>query len=229
MSKTLGQWGMMACLLIVASGCGGVEPQDDITVGALIKKILPPGPQEKRHELITKLGSTDADLRREAVESLSQDESAEWEITPKILSVMAGGDPDEQVRAASVRALTLIENDIYLKEVLKSAIRDRSVMVRRAVLKVLANRDDQGSLNMLLEILDNEEKAVLRADAAQGLGNYRERPAIRGLLRGLTDEQFNVSYCARQSLRKLTGEDFGYDQQLWQEWLSKKNELTREN
>jgi HEAT repeat protein len=197
--------------------------EEESPVSTLIRKLLPPSPQQRRQKLLENLSSPDADLRREGVQMLSEGEAAGWEITPKILSIMAQGDPDQQVRAAALGALISGDDEIYLPAALEAAVKDVSPGVRRQCVTALAERDDQSGLDTLIEFLKNDSDKNIRTAAAQALANYRHRKAVSALLEALNDQEFSVSYRARESLQKLTGEDFGYDRQLWGVWLSRQS------
>ena len=84
---------------------------------------------------------------------------------------------------------------------------------------VVAEIPSDDSLAILLDRLKNDSDPAVRAAAAAALGEYHDRRAIQGLLAGLTENEFAVSYQAKKSLNRLTGKDFGYDKSAWQGWL----------
>jgi HEAT repeat protein len=205
--------------LVVVCGCKVSDPEGRSPVVAWLAKLFPESPAEKRQKLLSKLSSPDADLRREGVLMLGEGESANWKVTIEILTIMAQGDMEEQVRAAAVQVFAKLYKSEKLPEVLIKSSRDRSVLVRRECVLALERRGDEESMDVLLNMLGRDADEGIRSEAARALGNYRFRKAIQGLLGGLDDDEFGVRYRSGESLRKLTGKDFGSDQQAWRDWF----------
>jgi len=208
--------GLFFALLVCGGGCTILTSKEH-PVAALLSKL---GGKSGSQELQEQLLSPDADLRREAVVKLGKGKTAKWEITAKMLGIMATGDPDEQVRVAAVRTLAKVDKGESLLEVLKQAAKDDSWLVRTECAEVLGKSGDDRSAAILLEMLSNDKNASVRGKVASVLKGFRDRKVIRGLVGGLTDAQFSVQYQSLQSLRQVTGQDFGYDQVAWQRWFS---------
>jgi len=212
-------------LVVFAFPAGCQRPASDgqNPVTSLIIKLLPQNEQQKRQELIDKLSSSDPDLRREGVEELGRGESADWKVTPKMLSIMAQGDPDDLVRATALRVLAKIDQEEYLAKVLEAAVKDRSPLVRMESVKILATRNDDKSLSYLVVMLNDDTDVQVKTAAAGGLGNYQDQRAIRSLIGALDSKEFALCFRARQSLTALTGKDLGYNSQAWLDWLNQIN------
>ena len=200
-------------------GCQTTGSDEQSPVVAMIAKLIPDS-QQQRKKLQQQLLSPDADLRRDGVYMLAKGDATDWPVTPKILSTMAKGDPDAQVRAVAVSVLAKIDDDSYLQEVLPIATKDSSSLVRMECVNILAGQTNDQGLEILLKMLRDDDDSNIRTHAAQALKNYRQQKALRALLAGLADEQFSVSYQSRDSLREITGKDFGYNQASWQNWLN---------
>ena len=220
--------GLMCLLPFWAAGCRIATSNEQSPVAALIAKLLPDQPKVRRQKLLDSLSSPDADTRREGVLQLGRGEAAGWNATPNILSIMALGDQDAQVRAAAVRVLAHISDGPIVFETARKAAKDDSEMVRLASIAVLSHSSGEPELKTLLERLSQDQVGEVRAAAAAALGTYNDRRALRGLLNALEDAQFAVAYRARQSLNRLTGEDMGYDKQAWRQWLYTNNDLFRQ-
>jgi hypothetical protein len=206
------------------AGChgSGGEPKESPIV-LMLRKIWP-DPQKQQQEIWDSLSSPDADLRRDGVYLLREKPANSWEKTPQILNIMCQGDPDGQVRAVALKVLAELDiTDTYLPVALKTAATDQTVPVRRESVSIMSHRKDDASLERLLDMLNQDEDREVRSEAAVALANYNDRRSMRGLIRALTDEQFSVSYRARESLEKLAQADYGYDQQAWLAWLSSKD------
>jgi len=177
-------------------------------------------PEVFQRQLQEKLDSSDADLRREAVMMLAEEPAASWDTTANMLSQIALNDADEQVRAVAVGVLGSGDGGPELAEVLKQAAEDKSVVVRLECVKAVASQRTEWAKSILLGRLATDEDGSIRARAASGLSRHRDRQVLWGLWGCLDDEEFAVAYEARESLKKLTGRDLGYDRQAWQQWLS---------
>ena len=150
---------------------------------------------------------------------LGEGEPAAWEVTLEILALMSKGDPEPQVRAAAVQVHTKLDQSETLCDVLRRAARDRSPLVRRECIEALRDRNDEESMEVLLNLLAHDPEGSLRAEAAVALANYRYRKAVLSLAAALDDDEFAVLYRSRQSLGKLTGKDFEYDRSEWEDWI----------
>ncbi len=102
-------------------------------------------------------------------------------------------DPDRLVRIEAARALQRIHNPVAVETLL--------LAVREGELDANAEPDPQ-----------------VRAHAADALGQYAENRVVRALIATLTDSNFLVISRARQSLRTLTGQDYGFDSRAWTAW-----------
>jgi len=207
-------------LLGIVGGCKSLQFKDDESpIAKWIQKLLPENPTQKRQRLLQNLSSPDADLRREGVLMLGAGESADWDVTREILALMSKGDAEPQVRAAAVQVHARLDQSETLSDVLTRAARDRSPLVRRECIKALQHRNDEESLEVLLNLLAHDPEGSLRAEAAVALANYRYRKAVLSLAAALDDDEFAVLYRSRQSLQKLTGKDFQYDRPEWEDWI----------
>jgi HEAT repeat protein len=207
-------------VLFVCSGCVTVKEEPKDPVAAWILKLLPDSPQVRRQKLMERLGSSDADKRREGVIMLGKGDAPTWDATPKILRIMARGDQDGQVRAAAIQVMVKSYQVENIMDTLTATSKDSSALVRLESLYGLEKNPKDESMLVILEMLEQDSESSIRAEAATALARYRDRKAIRMLLKGLDDSEFSVSYQSRESLRKLTGKDFGYDVSQWQSWLT---------
>ncbi|NLF94990.1 MAG: HEAT repeat domain-containing protein [Oligosphaeraceae bacterium] len=211
---------LILLLVLGTSGCVTVKEEPQNPVAAWVLKLLPDSPQVRRQKLLERLGSADADQRRQGVLMLGEGQAPTWEATAKILRIMARGDVDAQVRAAAVQVLVknyAIEN---IMDTLKETANDKSLLVRRETLEGVCRRQQDDAMEILLVMREKDEERSIRARAAEVLAKYRNRKVIRSLINGLEDPEFAVSFQSRESLKKLTGRDFDYDSKEWQGWLA---------
>lgn len=211
-------------------GCASVDvPEHERNpVQNLIVKLLGETPAMWRQKLLDRLGSPDADFRREGVYMLNDKQAADWNVTPKILAIMAKGDTDGPVRAAALHVLAKVEPQGQpLVEILGKAGQDKSEEVQLEAIAVLAERaqsesqndNDPSDLDSLILLLESGKTATVRSRAAEVMRYYRDEKSLRALVSAMADEEFAVTYRARQSLQSLTGEDFGYDEHAWGQFV----------
>ena len=163
------------------------------------------------------LTSADADVRREAVLSLAKGKAARLKSTPELLGVVALDDRDSLVKATAVEALGAYRDWPRLIDVLEQTAKDEDAQVRLATVKVLDSIEpSEKSLTVLLSLLANETENEVRSETAEVLGTYPDRRTLRGLIAAVAADDFRVSYLSRQSLVRLTGQDYQYDDDAWQ-------------
>lgn len=112
-------------------------------------------------------------------------------------------DKDQRVRLESARALQRVHNPVAVGPLLT------------AIVEPDPRRPDSGG----------EEDADVRAEAAHALGQYRTEPVVQGLIAALSDRSLAVNRNALESLRTLTGQDFGYDTKEWFDWGQSASDL----
>lgn len=213
-------------VLMLMAGCQNAaerkpdpaEPEQS-PVSVLLKKLLPETSQARRQKLLDRLSSSDADMRRQGVLMLGEGDATKWEVTPKILSIMAQGDSAPQVRTASVQVLCKVGPEKTVEETLIRTAQDGDKFVRLESMEGLAKLHSTAIQQVYLDRLGHDKEAAIRCKAALELANYPDRAVARVLVEALADEDFSVSYSARESLKKLFGKDFGYEPKPWQDYL----------
>ncbi len=129
------------------------------------------------------------------------------------------GDPDPAVRAAALRALAG-NAPPEMAPVLIKALEDEDAFVRREAAQGLQRLHHRDAVDPLIERLDGEQEqdAQVRAEAARTLGQFPEPRVLQALIAALDDPQLAVDRNAAQSLRTLTGQDFGVSRAEWARW-----------
>lgn len=191
----------------------------------VIDALIPDSPSEQWEKLSNKLRSPDADIRRQGVLMLGEENFAGVEDVPELLAVMATGDPAAQVRATAVEVLSRVDtNSVKLQEVIEDRVTDHSPIVRLACVTALERYRHGWGAGLLIDRLNNDSETEIRATAASALKHYRNRRALGALVSAIGDINFQLAYEARNSLKEITGVDFEYDQQLWQQWIAENAE-----
>ena len=98
-----------------------------------------------------------------------------------------------------------------------AALDDPAGPVRKEAAIALADLRDPSTFDALVGALsDSEDKA--RYWAAEALGRIGDREAIGPILGALPEENPFVHRKFYEVLRRLSGEDFGYDLKKWRQW-----------
>jgi bilin biosynthesis protein len=123
---------------------------------------------------------------------------------PELLKILDSGSADETIKGHAAWALAFIgaEAAEYLTPALKSDSLDVRCAVLGAIVKVVQEQPN----DKLLEILVNgltEPEAILRSEAASGLGQVNHPPAIPHLILACKDVDVDVRKAAVSALGKV--------------------------
>ncbi len=171
-------------------------------------------------DVVAQLKSQDPDLRRDAVERLSDEK---WGRDGEFLKAYAllAQDPDHTVRSAALRALGCCGDADYIKDVI-AALKDPVDSVRydaASALDLLVHAD---AIAPLGSCVSSDASVQVRAAAARALRHYPRADVLEILLACLSDRDVAVRHQASESLAELTGKDAGMDTQRWEEILADK-------
>lgn len=133
---------------------------------------------------------------------------------------LAQYDEEPIVRATAVRALNRAR-DASARKIFTVKLADENVNVRLEACKALSNVPDPAAGPQLLRVFNNtEESADVRIAAAGALRHYRTLEVGRALVNVLNDRDFALAWQSRESLRRMTQADRGFDQAGWLNFLS---------
>jgi HEAT repeat protein len=79
----------------------------------------------------------------------------------------------------------------------------------------LGRRGEAASVPALAGALRSEKDVDVRLAAAEALGNIKSPEAIQALVVALDDRDPALQYVGVQSMKSITGEDYGPDVQAW--------------
>jgi hypothetical protein len=129
-------------------------------------------------------------------------------------------DHDPRVRAAAARALGTNGRPEHA-DALLAVLDDDDEIVRLEAARGLQRIHAPQVVPELLKRLDRavEPSPNVRAEAAVALGQYPENRVVRGLIAALVDRRLMVNAGTLESLRTLTGQDYGYDRRAWLDWF----------
>ena len=214
----------LAALAIAGAGCdtldgvfSGIEPGSEGILQDLFKEPTPTEAVEMS------VDQYDADQRYRGTNLLANAPFA-GEPVYIDLFIANASDEDPAVRSAAVRGLANHGGPEHAP-LLAERLRDPDRLVRIEAARALQRIHNPSVVETLLTAVkegeldaDAEPDAQVRAQAADALGQYAENRVVRALISTLTDSNFLVISRARQSLRTLTGQDFGFDTKAWTAW-----------
>ncbi len=139
----------------------------------------------------------------------------------------AARDPDAGVRWAGVRAIGIHGSPDHAPLLIERLIDEEDRLVRAEAARALQRIHNPIAVEALLLALrrDAEEEPEVRAASAHALGQYAEPRVVQALIAALNDPALVVNHSTLQSLRTLTGQDFGLETRAWLDWVDGADDL----
>lgn len=216
--------GVIGMLLFSAGGCSMKLSHPTSPTSSLRRNLAS---SEQRERLIREhVTSDDADKRREGVHLLGSSPYKKYVSSADLLAQLAKDDPDVIVRLTAVKMLARFPQYRELLATYEETARDSDARVRLETVQQFATlRHNHQSVSILLRLLRDDTDVAVRAGAAAELGYHADAQCLEALLVGLTAEEFHVSYRSRESLQRLTGQDFAYDVEAWRSWIAQQDNI----
>lgn len=148
-------------------------------------------------------------VRPPAMESKSAEE---------LIETLKAGDSFS--RSAAAEALGT-KGDSKAVDALLAALKDKDEQVRASAAHSLGRLKDASALDGLVAALKDENRFVC-ANAAEALGIIGDAKSARPLVAALGHDDPDVRFWACDSLKRISGKDFGYDAAGWTKWISEK-------
>jgi HEAT repeat protein len=154
-------------------------------------------------------------LEQFAMRSTGVDSPEQRQITDQLARQMQV-EPDPLVRLAVVRAIAEYRTPLA-QQVLEAGLADDDKAVRVACCQALGRRAEAISVSKLESTLRSDNDIDVRLAAAEALGNIKSPQAIQALVVALDDRDPALQYVGVQSMKSITGEDYGPDVQAWRQ------------
>lgn len=214
---------MCAPALQACKGVGGGAAQNNNQQPtSLLSLISPPTPATAAAWAVDPY---DADKRYRGTLMLA---NAPWGGEPVYIRLYeeALQDGVPNVRAAAIRGLALHGGPENVPMILPSLESDDRLL-RWEAARALQRLHNPVAIPGLLRVLDekNEPEPFVRSAAAVALGQYADPRAVEGLIAALADRDLGVNQAAQESLRTLTGQDFGFNIRAWLAWRKSTEDL----
>lgn len=212
-----------ACVL---HGCRGIgrdaQQNNNQQPTSLFDLVAPPTPAVAAAWAVDPY---DADKRYRGTLMLA---NASWGGEPVYIRLyeQALQDSVPNVRAAAIRGLALHGGPENVPMILPSLESDDRLL-RWEAARALQRLHNPVAIPGLLRLIDekNEPEPFVRSAAAVALGQYADPRVVEGLIAALADRDLGVNMAAQESLRTLTGQDFGFNIRAWLAWRDSTNDL----
>ncbi|GMQ80128.1 MAG: hypothetical protein BMS9Abin04_072 [Planctomycetia bacterium] len=127
-------------------------------------------------------------------------------------------EEDPLVRAQVLRTAAAFQSEV-VDELLREGLTDASGKVRIDCCEILGKRGDAEAIATLARVLDQDKDIDVQLAAVRALAHFRDAAAVEALATALDSPDPALQYRAIQSLRTMTGKDFGNDTSRWREYV----------
>jgi hypothetical protein len=125
-------------------------------------------------------------------------------------------EPDPLVRLAVVETIAEFRTPMAQK-VLEAGLSDDDKWVRIACCRELGERGDAASVAKLAAALRNDSDIDVRVAATSALGKFNSPETMKALVVALDDRDPALQYVGVQSLKSITGKDYGPSVDAWRQ------------
>lgn len=173
--------------------------------------------------LIKVLNDNEWEVRFYAAEALGAigDVQASKPLADLLLS-----DSQQKVRLVAIQALDNVDGREEYRAVVK-ALSDMDPEVRGYAAELSASWDINDSLPIIIRMLKEDRSNVTRSCCAHALGVYKNIGSVPALIMALEDDYKDVRIYALESLKKISGQSYSYDQQSWNHWFELNKEKVK--
>ena len=173
-----------------------------------------PFPEHKLTSYHTPAMRVDA-VKEYAMRSKGVDSPEQREITDQ-LARQIQVEPDPLVRQAIVQAIGTYRTPMA-QQVLEAGLSDENAAVRVSCCKALGKRAEPVSVPSLASTLRSDKEVDVRLAATEALGKIKSPESIKALAAALDDRDPAMQYVGVQSMKLVTGKDYGPDVQAWRQ------------
>ena len=203
---------LLAPVLLFAAGCDTISSD----LSQFTQSFTPPSPAQAARWAAD---PNDRENARRGTILLANAPFGGTEVYVKMYRLYAEDAGDPLVRAAALQALARHGDAADAVLVAKSLVSPFR-QVRLAAAKALQRLHDPAVADLLWPRLVNaEEDSDVRTEVAIALGQYPTPAVFNALVAALSQRELAVNTAALDSLRMITGKDFGIDEDMWLEHM----------
>lgn len=173
-----------------------------------------PFPERKLTTYHTPSMRVDA-VKEFALKSTGVDTPEQREITDQ-LARQIQVEPDPLVRQSVIRAIAEFRTPMA-QQVLEAGLGDENKAVRIECCRELGKRAEVPSVGALATALRGDKDEDVKMAAAQALGKIKSPESLQALTAALDDRDPAMQYVGVQSMKSVTGKDYGPDVQAWRQ------------
>ena len=206
---------MAACLLVstclLATGCDQIQSD----VGDASNSLFPPSPAEAGRWAVD---DSDPENQRRGVLLIGNAGFGGEPVYVNLYRLYIEENSDPVVKATAIQALARHaqpEDAVLLAKQLDSKVEQIRVAAAKGLQRI---HNPKIADQIWKKLINEEETAAVRVELAIALGQYPRRDVFEALCAALDDRELAVNLAAADSLRLMTGADFGLEQGLWRGW-----------
>lgn len=214
-AMALGLWTLVALASLAATGCADMLP-------GRLNRYNPFRRDDWAAE--TKFGVRPYDRMQhlEQVASNSASQVKQFDVSAQLAKEFPA-ELDPLVRRSMVHALAKMQTP-DAAATLKLALKDQNPKVRQAACEAWATRPAAEAAPLLTEVIGSDGNIDVRITAARSLGSFpQDQGAIKGLGLALEDNDPALQYRAVQSLKTISGRDYGGNIHAWRAFAKGEN------
>jgi len=136
-------------------------------------------------------------------------------------------EPDPFVREIIIETIASFRTPLA-QQVLQAGLHDEESAVRIASCRALGAQGDPGAVKNLERTLRADNDQDVRLAAAEGLGGIKTPDSIQALSIALEDQDPALQFVAVESLKSVSGQDFGGDVRAWRQYATGQDPAIRE-
>ncbi len=154
------------------------------------------------------------------ITSYSPDDQERWVMQ---LEAIVSDDPSPEFRAQTLKTIAKVKSPTATRA-LNRASTDNSDKVRMAACKAWKMQNDAAARDMLLQMAVVDSSSTVRMAAIESLSSFDDPEVRRGLANLLqepnTAKDPAMMFQIAQSLKEITGRDYGGDFDSWKRYLN---------
>jgi len=199
--------GDIIAIIIDEENPGRVRKEAIRAIGKMSDKSAVP-------HLLKLLGSEDEGYRFYSLEALGKlgDENIGYHIS-EILST----DPNARVRVEAIRTLDVL-NARSESSAVMGALSDSDPFLRAYAVQLSGLWNIKNTLAKIIQMLKYDNDDIVKISCAQSLALYEDMSAVPDLINTLVAVNTDLRISAADSLKKISGKDFGFKREEWQKW-----------
>jgi len=200
---------LFGCLLSGLSGCAGSRSASGWTFWPFGNKSdTVPGLMSPPERL--------AAIRTAVKEASAQGADAQERVARELAAALAE-EKDPLIRLEIVHGVGGFQTPTTAW-ILRAALKDTDLDVRVAACKAWGKHRNAEAASLLSEVALSDVEADVRLAAVRGLGEVGDRSGVAALGKTLDNRDPTMQYYAVESLRKISGQDYGNDLSKWRQY-----------